>query len=748
MSVDDRVERRLRELERRLVTQREGVVTGVSPLEVSIGGGSPVEALGINGDSYSVNDRVTVLVSRKGAIVIGKPTDDPSGAGTSYSAGAGLDLVGTEFSVDLKSSGGLKIDSTELAADFGTTAGKVTQGNDSRLSDDRDPNAHAVSHKDGGSDELLLNELGQPNGDVDFNGWELIHVGDGQDADSAVNLGQLQLSMAGFTWKPQADYATVQALDAHTGSGTGTLEASANGDLLDALGLEEEGWDYALTFLAIGTPYAICRDSSGYFYVTFKIGSQYRVGKFDSSGQPVAAFSGNPFFGANGSGNGQFGGECYGITVDSSGNIYVADTSNNRIQKFNSSGTYQAQVGSLGSGNGQFSFPAGLARDSSNNIYVADTGNKRVQKLNSSLTYQAKVGSFGYGNGEFFVVLGVAVDGSGNVWVSDGGDNKRVQRFNTSLSYQSQFSTAPIEPRAITTDSSGNVLVADAAEAGVVQKFDSSGVYQAQVGSFGAAHGQFSYPQGIAVDSSGNLYVADTLNNRVEKLLHSATDITAGQSVIVKDEVFGGPHVDHGIYEITDPGGPSSKWELTRRDDVDEDAEVPSGLFINAARRGPYVPGGSWYIATPDPITVGTTPIVFEQYQPGGPPSPHAFQHLPDGPDPIPVEDWIEVGSGGSAPAFTNGWTNFGSGYSTAGFYKDPLGRVHLKGIIKSGTAGSAMFTLPTGYRPAQDLIVGTNANLAVASVGIHASGIVGGGGVTAGSNTWFSLDGISFRAA
>lgn len=53
--------------------------------------------------------------------------------GTTYTAGDGLDLTGTEFSTDLKSGGGLKIDATELAADFGTGAGKVTQGNDARL---------------------------------------------------------------------------------------------------------------------------------------------------------------------------------------------------------------------------------------------------------------------------------------------------------------------------------------------------------------------------------------------------------------------------------------------------------------------------------------------------------------------------------------------------------------------------------------------------------------------------------------
>ena len=69
------------------------------------------------------------------------------------------------------------------------------------------------------------------------------------------------------------------------------------------------------------------------------------------------------------------------------GNIYVADAGNNRIQKFNSSGTYVSQFGSTGSGNGQFSNPFAIAIDGLGNIYVCDNSNDRIQKFNSSGTY-------------------------------------------------------------------------------------------------------------------------------------------------------------------------------------------------------------------------------------------------------------------------------------------------------------------------------------------------------------------------
>jgi tripartite motif-containing protein 71 len=69
------------------------------------------------------------------------------------------------------------------------------------------------------------------------------------------------------------------------------------------------------------------------------------------------------------------------VATDGSGNVYVADSSNDRIQKFDASGAFLTTWGSLGSGNGQFNFPLGVATDGSGNVYVADSGNNRIQKF-------------------------------------------------------------------------------------------------------------------------------------------------------------------------------------------------------------------------------------------------------------------------------------------------------------------------------------------------------------------------------
>lgn len=77
-------------------------------------------------------------------------------------------------------------------------------------------------------------------------------------------------------------------------------------------------------------------------------------------------------WGINGSGDGQFI-YPYGVAVDSSGNVYVGDSGNNRIQKFSSSGILLTKWGTFGSGDGQFSEPSAIAVDSSGSVYVADT---------------------------------------------------------------------------------------------------------------------------------------------------------------------------------------------------------------------------------------------------------------------------------------------------------------------------------------------------------------------------------------
>jgi DNA-binding beta-propeller fold protein YncE len=117
----------------------------------------------------------------------------------------------------------------------------------------------------------------------------------------------------------------------------------------------------------------------------------------------IGGVYGNSFllaWGSPGSSAGQFI-EPSGVAVDSSGNVYVTDLLNNRVEKFTGSGTFITQWGSQGSGAGQFEDPHGIAVDSSGNVYVADWtniyGNGRVEKFTSSGTFITQWGSIGSG---------------------------------------------------------------------------------------------------------------------------------------------------------------------------------------------------------------------------------------------------------------------------------------------------------------------------------------------------------------
>lgn len=102
-------------------------------------------------------------------------------------------------------------------------------------------------------------------------------------------------------------------------------------------------------------------------------------------------------------------------------------------------------------------------------------------------------------------------------------------------------------------------------------------------------------------------------------------------------------------------------------------------------------------------------------------------------------EAWITV------TVFQNSWVNYGSGYTDAQYFKDQFGVVHLRGLVKSGTVGTVpIFTLPVGYRPGKHHLIPACSNSSYGQVNIETNGEVW---AQVGSNIWFSLDGVSFRA-
>ena len=272
-------------------------------------------------------------------------------------------------------------------------------------------------------------------------------------------------------------------------------------------------------------PNGVAVDNTGNIYIADT--GNHRIQKFNSKGQFIAKW------GNEGSGDGQFYNP-YGIAIDSSGNVYVADTGNHRIQKFTSNGQFIAKWGSYGTGDGQFNLPRGIAIDSSDNIYVADTGNSRIQKFTSAGQFVTKWGSKGSGDGQLNEPSDIAVDGSGNVYVADT-NNHRIQKFASTGQFIAEWGSSGSGdgqfngPKGIAVDSTGNVYIADTGNFRI-QKFTSTGQFVDKWGSGGSEDGQFYYPGGIAIDSSGNVYIADTNNHRIQNFTSTGQFIAKWRS--------------------------------------------------------------------------------------------------------------------------------------------------------------------------------------------------------------------------
>ncbi|HEX5592036.1 MAG TPA: RHS repeat-associated core domain-containing protein [Solirubrobacterales bacterium] len=264
----------------------------------------------------------------------------------------------------------------------------------------------------------------------------------------------------------------------------------------------------------LAAPRDVDTDKEGNVYIADT--SHNRIQVFNSKGEFLRQF------GAIGSGNGMFSSP-RGIAVNkAAGTLYVADAANNRIQQFNLKGEFIRKWGSGGSGNGQFTELQDLALDSEGHVWTVEGtafGGARVQEFSSEGTYITQFGKEGAENGQFKAPEGIAVDGNGNVWVADTANN-RIQAFKPNGEFIRKWGTAGSEagqltkPRGIAFDAEGKVWVTDSGN-DRLQRFTWEGAYLAQFGAPGNNSGQFAEPRGVAIDSAGNIWVADAGNNRV-----------------------------------------------------------------------------------------------------------------------------------------------------------------------------------------------------------------------------------------
>lgn len=248
-------------------------------------------------------------------------------------------------------------------------------------------------------------------------------------------------------------------------------------------------------------------------------------------------------------------------------NIYVSDNKNQRVVVFNSNGEIVQKIGKEGTGEGEFTFPYGIAGDSKNNVYVADMKNGKIsifdksgkfvkyfKEAELSLGITSPTGirivddklyvlnlrpalvmiydldgkrlyasnSTDKGNEYLNAPNAIAVDDNGDVYVSESGA-QRVSVYNSKLEFKKivdgsvdgKGHSVFVNPRGIGITKNGNLYVVDNS-ANRVFAFDKNGKTIDGFGEQGDGAGQFSLPNGLYVDEDNNIYVTDTFNQRVQ----------------------------------------------------------------------------------------------------------------------------------------------------------------------------------------------------------------------------------------
>jgi sugar lactone lactonase YvrE len=270
------------------------------------------------------------------------------------------------------------------------------------------------------------------------------------------------------------------------------------------------------------------------------------------------------------------------VAVDQSGNVYVADTANDVIRKITADGMVSTLAGaahSHGSADGQgnqarFWAPFGIAVDASGVIYVADTANNTIRKITPGgmvSTLAGLAGHPGTNDGANFSARfrnpwSVAVDSSNNVFVADM-SNDTIRKI-TPAGMVHTFAGHPgmigntdgfgndarfDNPFAVAVDSAGDVYVSDSAN-NAIRKITPNRVVTTLAGLPGYAgnadgsgtDARFWNPQGLAVDSAGNLYVADTGNNLIRKItpmgvVTTLLESSQGDEVVSQSVHLNGP---------------------------------------------------------------------------------------------------------------------------------------------------------------------------------------------------------------
>jgi uncharacterized protein (TIGR03437 family) len=330
-----------------------------------------------------------------------------------------------------------------------------------------------------------------------------------------------------------------------------------------SIGFSGDGSQAAKAQLA--NPWSVCVDAGGNVYVADQM--NFRIRKISSDGT-ISTVAGDGLLSYSGDGGlaakAQLDGP-QGVAMDAAGDLYIADTQNNAVREVSASGVIAtiAGTGIAGlSGDGgqaaaaQLNKPQGVAVDTAGNLYIADTLNNRVRQVSpggviATVAGTGVAGSSGdggpAGNAQLNRPQGLAVDTAGNLYIADV-NNSLIRRVapdgtihvvaGTGISsYAGDGGPATAAflngPEGVAVDSAGNLYIADTGN-NRVRLVSPNGVISTIAGTGAAGHSgdggpaviaQIASPGSVAVDAAGNLYIGDS-STRIRKVSPDGTIVT------------------------------------------------------------------------------------------------------------------------------------------------------------------------------------------------------------------------------
>ena len=396
----------------------------------------------------------------------------------------------------------------------------------------------------------------------------IVTVAGGKPASSGVAVGDGGVATAALLSNPSsvAFDAARNLYIADTGNSRVRRVNATTGVIITVAGTSQKDYDGdgGLGIAAsLVNPEGVAVDSEGNLYIADT--GYNRVRRVDAATGIITTVTGTGERGYGGDGGRATKAALSwptGVAVDANGNLYIADSENRRVRRVDTTTGIINTIAGTGeygySGNGgpaaeaEFGYPEGVAIDVEGNLYVADTGNNRVRRVDATtgiITTVTGVERPGYDGDDGPTVAaspndpsGVTVDIEGNLYIADTGNN-RVRRVDVATGIIATVAgtsewgyggdggpatEAMLDyPRGLTVDGEGNLYIAEKgnhrvrrvdAVTGIITTIAGTGVWSYGGDGGPATEAPLREPNGVAADGEGNLYIADDDNRRIRRL--------------------------------------------------------------------------------------------------------------------------------------------------------------------------------------------------------------------------------------